>query len=264
MYTLKRGLDVVRLALRSSADYGSALTLVCASAAFPLGRAVGWRAGPFRVRLREAGTDFSVLVTDGSDIGVLIEVFLYKEYELLTDTASVVLDLGANVGYSALYLAAHCPSAEIYSFEPLPETYAKLKRNTISNGRIVPVQSAVGTSNGMIDFFDYEKSSMSSSLVRRYEHQPLVLVPVTTLDSFIAAKHITAIDVLKFDIEGSEYDVFASFTGIGIVKAFIGEFHEDLSGHPLVDFTDLFKAFDLSVKQVSLKRYIVQGQRRLA
>ena len=50
---------------------------------------------------------------------------------LLEDSSSFVgLDVGANVGQTATKLARRFPQAEIHSFEPAAETFARLVENT--------------------------------------------------------------------------------------------------------------------------------------
>src|SRR6266478_2356524 len=55
-----------------------------------------------------------------------------------------IFDVGANTGQSALRFAEAFPSSDIYSFEPVPDTFAALKRNTANNPRVRTFQCAMG------------------------------------------------------------------------------------------------------------------------
>src|SRR5882724_7721970 len=49
---------------------------------------------------------------------------------------SVILDVGANQGQTALQFARGFPGARIYSFEPVPGTFSRLKANTAGTSAI--------------------------------------------------------------------------------------------------------------------------------
>ena len=64
-------------------------------------------------------------------LGIDIHRFVRKPgtYDFLTHyNMKTVLDIGANIGQSALEFRALLPSARIYSFEPLPDCFEKLVR----------------------------------------------------------------------------------------------------------------------------------------
>lgn len=66
------------------------------------------------------------------------------------------------------------------------------------------------------------------------------MVEACTLDEVIEKTGIETIDLVKFDIEGAECDVFQSFNGWGRVQVFVGEVHQtektDLLGCVLRSF----------------------------
>ena len=53
-------------------------------------------------------------------------------YKLVSDN-DTIFDIGANIGWYSNHLSRKLPGATIYSFEPIPETFAQLKRNTELN-----------------------------------------------------------------------------------------------------------------------------------
>jgi len=65
--------------------------------------------------------------------GMLVEQFVHEQYKWLRVKGKQVLDVGANVGDSAIYFALNGAS-HIYAFEPYPYTYRIAKRNIELNG----------------------------------------------------------------------------------------------------------------------------------
>jgi hypothetical protein len=66
------------------------------------------------------------------DLFVLYEVLAFNAYHIATsllpaDNVRVIVDCGANIGITSLFLAARYPRAKILSIEPHPENFALLK-----------------------------------------------------------------------------------------------------------------------------------------
>jgi hypothetical protein len=69
------------------------------------------------------------------------EAFSFDQYELedsemlykLVKNNDVIFDIGANIGWYSIHLSKKLTGANIYSFEPIPETFSKLKRNVELN-----------------------------------------------------------------------------------------------------------------------------------
>ena len=68
-----------------------------------------------------------------------------------------VLDIGANIGYTATVLArAIKPNRKVFAFEPEPFNFRILQQTALQpefEGKIVPMQCAVGAENGTIDLW---------------------------------------------------------------------------------------------------------------
>jgi hypothetical protein len=72
----------------------------------------------------------------GSDILVLGQVFLDREYQVLSESSGVelVIDCGANVGYSAAYFLSKFPQSTVIAVEPDPDNFHLLERNLAAYG----------------------------------------------------------------------------------------------------------------------------------
>lgn len=141
------------------------------------------------------------------------EIFFKETYYLASTRESIrVIDCGANIGVSLLYIKIRAPHAQVLCFEPNPAARVVLEKNIATNGwkesvRVLPY--ALGKEKGTLDFFVDEKAATSSggSLTRhqKNENDRLVSYPV---EVDLLSRHIEGtVDFLKIDIEGGEFDV---------------------------------------------------------
>ncbi len=235
------------------------IKLFCTSLVFPLRRVLGFKKELIvEVWLTKFGKKFKVYLTDGSDIGVLKEMFIEEQYNLdLSHAPQTILDLGSNVGYSVVYFKLKYPDARVYAFEPDPHTFIKLQRNVKDFLGVYIYDYAIGGTDGVQTFYVYPQSSMSSSLIKRLDKQEEIQVPIKTLDAFYKEQNITKVDILKFDVEGSEYEVFHTPHSIINVETLIGEMHLDLMKKDEQQFLDLFKNYKIEKIKSGKHRFIV-------
>ena len=117
-----------------------------------------------------------------------------------------VFDVGANVGYYSL-LASLLTGNEgkVFSFEPLPENIAYLKKhielNKLKNVRVV--ENAVSNEVSKLRFTATDNRSMS-----HISNEGEIEIETTNLDEFIKEGNPLP-DLIKMDIEGAEFDALA-------------------------------------------------------
>lgn len=155
--------------------------------------------------------------------------------ELLGAPIRTVLDVGANEGQTARVLSRAFPDASIHAFEPVRETFEKLKANTNSHDRIICHNVACGSKNGTAPIYLYQ-SSLLSSLVPDAKYPTaggLTAVAsecaVQTIDEFCAASEIGSIDILKVDTEGYDIEVLSGARNMlerGAIKFVVVEFND--------------------------------------
>ena len=89
------------------------------------------------VELDLKNSEYPILMRVGSsDREVLGQVFIEQEYDpIVLSRPQVILDLGANVGYSSAYFLSKYPTASVVAVEPDPSNYAICSRNLISFGK---------------------------------------------------------------------------------------------------------------------------------
>lgn len=134
----------------------------------------------------------------------------------------VIFEAGAYDGTDSALLSRVWPDATIYSFEPVPELYARLVKNTERYKKIHTYQLALSNNNGFADFILSEHTKkpgevfQSSSLLQPKEHlkrdhsvifNKTISVKTVTIDSWAQENNVTKIDFMWLDLQGMELDV---------------------------------------------------------
>jgi FkbM family methyltransferase len=125
-----------------------------------------------------------------------------NDFPAATD-APVILDCGANIGYTALHYKRCYPKARITAFEPDPQFLPLLRRNLARNEAtdvdVVPAAAwlANGTASWIMEARDGSRLGDSPT------GQRSTIVPTVDLRRYLRQD----IDLLKLDIEGAEFDV---------------------------------------------------------
>jgi FkbM family methyltransferase len=120
-------------------------------------------------------------------------------------SGSVFIDVGANLGFISVSLAAQRPDLRIISIEPVPHNVEALRYNLAANSikNVEVVHAAVSDSPGVVTMTSEGPwSSVSES--------GTVNVPCIMLDQF-ASEVVTGI---KIDVEGYEPNVLAGATKV--------------------------------------------------
>ncbi len=173
-------------------------------------RYLTWRAVGFppeaTVKLH-SGERLIIRPKPASDLDIAREIFVGQIYHPTRpsnpELVDLIVDIGANVGYSVSYFAKRYTEAQIEAFEPHP-VHVELLRRTLDLNRITervmvhPV--AAGTIQGKAWLDDRGGGSQLST------DQSNGMFPITVVD-FLDAMEGRKIDLLKIDCEGGEYQL---------------------------------------------------------
>ena len=131
--------------------------------------------------------------------------FIYDNF--ITD-GDTIFDIGGNVGLHSSYFTRKNKNSKIYTFEPLPENAAYLRKLIALNkfDNIHLVEKAVSTKTGTV-FFDRDKNNHQGHIS---EATSDLSVQVTTLDDFIEQQQVIP-NFIKIDVEGFEGDVLDGY-----------------------------------------------------
>ncbi|KQP40457.1 FkbM family methyltransferase [Methylobacterium sp. Leaf106] len=118
------------------------------------------------------------------------------------------LDIGANIGAYALFVAAFAGSgARILAVEPQPDVFDRLTYNIAQNpfGTVKAVACAVADKAGELTLFVDPRNRGESSLkIVGTNEGAQIRVPAVTLLGLAQGEGITRIDAIKLDVEGAE------------------------------------------------------------
>lgn len=144
----------------------------------------------------------------------------------------VFVDIGANIGLTSLYFAPY--ATKYYAIEPSRACFEALKQNT--KGLTIELfNMAILPHKGTDVLLQTAKESTGQTFFAK-EEQALgkEIVPCMPIDAFFKEQNIQHVDVLKVDIESSEYVLFPdnSFKNVADkIDLIVGEaHHEHISG----------------------------------
>jgi FkbM family methyltransferase len=149
------------------------------------------------------------------EIGSEFETDTVTLFELLCGEDSCVLDVGANIGMTALALSQICAHGQVAAIEPLPRNFQYLKENVSNSGRpnIRTFNFALGSGEGSVLMQGHPSNFACSFIADNYtipandhfSHR----VPVKRLDDIFSSLSLARLDFMKIDVEGFELEVLA-------------------------------------------------------
>lgn len=91
---------------------------------------------------------------------------LYHKHGIDFNEGDCIFDVGANIGFFVLYLNQHLADASVFSFEPIPETYRLLNRNTREHNklRLQTFNYGLSDKSGTAAFTHYPRSNVCSTM----------------------------------------------------------------------------------------------------
>lgn len=162
----------------------------------------------YRLRIQQCRHPIYVRGRSTSDTNVLYEIMVHGEYDLLNDldAPQSVIDGGANIGMTALYLLTRYPSARIVCVEPFAGSFEICCQNLEPYGtRATAIQGAIWPEEGSL-CLDRGRSD-TTNRVRSAAAGETGSTKTLTMKSLISLIG-GSVDLLKLDVEGSEKEIF--------------------------------------------------------
>lgn len=164
----------------------------------------------------------------------------------------VVVEAGAFDGHDTKKIALQWPEGIVHAFEPVPEIYERLLKNTSMLSNVYRYPLALSDNTGTSEFYISEKptkpgiASQAGSLHKpkeRLSRSPIIFprmatVQTITLDQWADENGISAIDLLWLDTQGHELAILqAAPKMIHHIKVVLAEvsFIESYEGQPLYE-----------------------------
>jgi len=183
---------------------------------------------PRRIRVT-GGAKIAYRLNRG-DIQSIREVWLDEAYKLPMDRKlTIIVDLGANIGLTSLWLTKRYGCDKIIAVEPSVENARIARQNLESNGVCGEViEAAVGSTDGMVRFSEARDSNEGRTGFGDRT------VPMVSMFSIVnRLPHPGHIDLLKVDIEGAEQELLTGdLSWLQKVNSLIIEFHPTLVDYP--------------------------------
>jgi len=121
-----------------------------------------------------------------------------------------VFDVGAAIGEAAVPMLKAFPRAQVYCFEPLPDSFKKLTERTKKFGdRIHRLHFGLYNADAEQTFYVWDGHHDGSSVIKppaiQKNHE--IKIKTRTLDDVCKELGITHIDFMKIDVEGVEKEM---------------------------------------------------------
>ena len=160
------------------------------------------------------GADLSLRIDD-SDIRVFKQIFVDNEYDSLNlpETAKTIIDLGANIGLSALFFIKKFPTSRIVAVEPDAVNFSIMEKNLEKFSKSVSfLQAAIWPTDGEVSLVEEDDDHTSLGAwgyrTEASNGNSGLSVKAVTIPTIMKQYGMDFVDILKVDIEGAEYELF--------------------------------------------------------
>jgi FkbM family methyltransferase len=143
------------------------------------------------------------------DMWTVNEVFCRRDYGD-DRSARVVVDVGSNIGISALYFLTRNHDCHVWLYEPVPRNVERLRANlTDYEDRYTLGEVAVASAAGRVSFGVEESGRYGGIGVETGRTIEVATIGVNQVLSEVL-ESVAAIDVLKIDTEGTELEILGA------------------------------------------------------
>jgi FkbM family methyltransferase len=199
---------------------------------------------PFEIRRNE------------SDYSVFLTIFLDRELdEFIPVSPRLIIDGGANVGYSTAYYANRYPQAKIIAIEPSAENCRRIKQHCAAFENVTVIEGGLWSKSGYLRIANPEDPAWAyrCELVDRPGNDTF---PAFTMEQVIASSGEARCDLLKLDVEGAEEQLFTDGDWVDRVDAVLVEVHSDAALAAINARADGFDSSHCGEKLLLVRREI--------
>ncbi len=184
------------------------------------------------------------------DEDIVAEVLVHDCYKLrilnlLGLRPKTVLDVGGHIGTFALAVKYYWPEVRVIAFEPCRESFELYQKNVVDNhladvevynaaiaydpSRSLLLDGEGSTGGCVLKNAEQAQALENAPRVSGQEHYHVIQqnVELMNLDQFLLDAGIQAVDLAKFDCEGSEIEIFERISPDMAAKfgGLLGEYH---------------------------------------
>ena len=154
-----------------------------------------------------------------SDLDVFEQIFVKQTYRCLLDVSEpkLIVDCGANVGYSSVYFLSRFPEAHVVAIEPDLDNYSMCQKNLSPYAeRVTLLRAGIWTHDAplIVCRGQYGDGREWAVQVRECQEGETPEVYGRDIGTVLRESGFQAIDILKIDIEGAERTFFSGIRHI--------------------------------------------------
>ena len=165
----------------------------------------------FRVDLPELAHPIYMRAST-SDLWVFDQIFLYKEMETdFGQDVAFIIDAGANIGLTSVYLANRFPSAQILALEVDQQNFELLAANTRPYPCITPLLKGLWNRRANLVIDNPEEYAWAFTVSEASQEGSSTVEGISMAD-LLRDFGWERVDLLKMDIEGAELEVLSHGT----------------------------------------------------
>lgn len=168
---------------------------------------------------------------DSTDLTAIGETCILEDYQKINafkiKPGYIVFDIGAHIGSFSMYAANK--GALVYAFEPEKNNFNKLVENIKLNNyenKIKAYNYGIYNKNGEISF-TLENNNSAGHSISQDNASNRISIKVKKLSDVIEEERLKKIDLLKIDVEGSEYIILPDLNKdtYDKIDRIVGEYH---------------------------------------
>jgi FkbM family methyltransferase len=170
---------------------------------------LGRGAYPYHCEVRTPSGTVTPTLYSTHDMWTVNEVFCRRDYGADRD-ARVIIDVGSNIGLSALYFLTRNPRARVWAYEPVPRNIERLRRNLDGfEERYELHEAAVAPRAGRVSFGVEDSGRYGGIGLETGTEIDVECLAINDVLETVLAKALR-VDVLKVDTEGSELEILGA------------------------------------------------------
>jgi FkbM family methyltransferase len=183
-----------------------------------------------------------------SDVPTFTQCIIDESYNLnLGIEPNTIIDLGSNIGLSAVFFATRYPNAKIVCVEPELQNFDLLCMNTFNFKNVKGIQKGVWHRNAKLKVIDTAGSNWGFTVEETDSNDGINAI---TINEIMSQENIETIDVLKIDIEGAEKYLFNENyeSWLSKVKVIIIELHDKSMPGCSKSFFNALAGYDFAIR----------------
>ncbi|NQV99239.1 MAG: FkbM family methyltransferase [Rhodospirillales bacterium] len=180
---------------------------------------------PDPAMVRRLGLNWSLDLTEGIDLAVYLNCYersTFRRYNTIVPQGATVLDIGANIGLHALYLAHLAgQQGQVIAIEPTAFAFEKMQINLGLNpaihSRVTLCQTMLMAAadkrlpGEVVSSWPLTTTQPSSTALSG-AHRSTSGAEIDTVDGMVERRGLQRVDLIKIDVDGNELEILKGAT----------------------------------------------------